>query len=116
MPSYPSIPFFDMRAGFRQTGPQNATIRTEMSSGPVKMRRRFTAAPRVIQASTGQLTQTELATFEMFYETTLQMGALSFTHTYPPTGATETFRFTGGYEVVPFGQGYAVSAELEILP
>jgi len=50
MPVYPSIPFFELRATFRQSGPQNATLRTN------------------------------------------------------------------SYEVVPFATGWAVSAQLEILP
>jgi hypothetical protein len=116
MASWPSIPFFDERQGFSQSGPKDATIRTQMAQGPAKTRPRFTAAPKMIQGRIGELTQAELATFEAFYETILKMGSLSFTYTYPLTGATESFRFFGDYNVAPLGEGYTVTAQLEILP
>ena len=116
MPAYPaSIPFFTARDGYRETGPE-ATIRTDMSTGPAKVRRRFTAAPRRVSARIAYLTAAELATFESFFETTIAMGSLSFTAENPITGTTRTYRFVGSYDVEPRGVGYTVSAELEILP
>ena len=116
MASWPSIPFFDEREGFTQSEPRGAVLRTQMDAGPAKQRRRFTAAPKVIQGRIGEVTQAELETFEAFYKDTLKMGALSFTTTYPPTGETESFRFMSGYSVSPLGEGYTVTAQLEILP
>lgn len=117
MTAWPSdLPFFDMRQGFSQSGPQNAKLRTSMDAGPEKVRPRFTAAPKAINGQTGQLTEAQLADFEDFYATDLGMGSLSFTRTYAVTGTVKTFRFVGGYSVTPFGQGYRVSAQLEILP
>jgi hypothetical protein len=116
MASWPSIPFFDAREGFSQSQPIGATIRTQMSQGPAKMRRRFTAAPVQVQARIAYLTQAELATFETFYAATIKMGSLSFSGTHPITGATESFRFVDGYSVQPRGVGFTVAAQLEILP
>lgn len=116
MAAYPSIPFFKAHGNLSRSGPQNAVIRTSMDAGPDKVRRRFTAAPRRFTGTTPFLTKTELETFETFFETTLQMGALSFTATDPLSCTTKTFRFVGDYKVNPAGRAFRVSAELEILP
>jgi len=116
MASWPSIPFFDARQGFNEAAPVGATIRTQMDAGPVKVRRRFTAAPIQVQVRIPHLTKSELATFRTFYRDTIKMGSLSFTGTHPVTGATESFRFVEGYSVAPFADGFTIAATLEILP
>lgn len=114
--SYPlDLPFFTARDGWSQSAP-DAMLRTEMSAGPAKQRRRFTAAPRRMPGRIAYLTADDLAVFEDFYATDLQMGALSFTATHPVTQVEEVFRFTGGYTVEPRGVGFTVTATLEILP
>jgi len=115
--AYPAdLPFFDELDGWSQSAPVEAVIRTEMSAGPVKTRRRFTAAPRRMTGRIPYLTAAELATFESFYAVDLAMGALSLTAAHPVTEAVETFRFVDGYEVTPRGLGFTVTATLEILP
>ena len=117
MPSWPStVPFFKGHGNLSRSGPVDAVIRTNMSAGPAKVRRRFTAAPRNFTGITPFLTKTQLATFETFFEVTLQMGALSFTATDPLDCTEKTFRFVGSYNVSPSGRAFRVSAELEILP
>lgn len=111
----PALPFF-VTASRERSGPQDAVIRTQMSAGPDKVRRRTTAAPKRYSGTTPGYTRAELATFETFFADTLDMGALSFTATDPFDGNTKTFRFVGTYSVSPWGKGAQVSAELEILP
>lgn len=112
----PTLRFFIAHDGLSRSGPLGGTIRTQMDTGPAKVRRRFTAAPRRFTGVTPKMTKAELATFESFYETTLAMGALSFTAEDPLDCTSKTFRFVSGYEVVPTGRSFRVSAELEILP
>lgn len=115
MAAYPSITFFQEREGWQQS-PASGTIRTAMSSGPDKLRRRFTAAPKPMSGRIPYLNETDLNTFETFYETTLKHGSLSFTATHPRTEVTETFRFVSVPLISPRGEGYMVTADLEVLP
>jgi hypothetical protein len=63
-----------------------------MSSGPAKVRRRFTAG---IRPGHYQyiMTLAQLATFKIFFEDTCEGGALTWTMTHPVLGGTATFRF-----------------------
>jgi hypothetical protein len=87
-----SLPQFVEIDGYDETLP-DALLRTRMDAGPAKQRRRFTAAPRSLAAVTDLMTAAQGATFEAFFETTLQMGALPFDWAHPRTQATKTFRF-----------------------
>lgn len=111
-----SVPFFIAFGGLSRTGPQDAVIRTAMDHGPDKTRRRFTAAPRGYSGTSPFWTKAQLATFETYFETDLMMGALSFSAIDPMDCTVKTFRFVGGYTVVPVGRKFRVSAGLEILP
>lgn len=92
MPSWPStLP--DISLGLTET-PQDGAIRTAMSAGPVKIRRRFSAVSRSVSASL-MLTTTERATFDTFREDTLSQGALSFDMDDPRDGTSQTWRFAG---------------------
>lgn len=114
---YPStLPFFDQHPDFQKTGPLNATIRTNMSNGPAKTRRRFTAAVENFTTTTGQMTKAQLIEFESFYRNDLLMGSLEFKATSPVYGTEKSFRFVDGYSVKAFGPGFKVSATLEVLP
>ncbi|ANT39919.1 hypothetical protein RGUI_0846 [Rhodovulum sp. P5] len=117
MAVWPSIPFFVARDGWQRTGPENAVLRTDMETGPAKQRRRTTAAPKRWSGAIPSLTAAELASFETFFDTTLQTGALSFTATDPADETVKTFRFVGGYRVTQPDPGvFRVAAELEVLP
>ena len=110
-----SLPFFDRADGHSRTGPQNAVIRTQMDTGPAKVRRRTTLAPKIYSGIMRPLTKAEFATFEAFFEDTIAAGSLSFHATDEWDGVLKEFRFVGTYTMQPAGVRAAVSAELEIL-
>jgi hypothetical protein len=87
-----SLPQAPLEAAYNEMAPDMA-VRTEMDAGPAKVRRRFTAAPRPFPGIEFSLTFAQYATFDDFYVTTLQGGALSFNWQHPITGASATFRF-----------------------
>jgi len=103
---------------------QSAVVRTDMSAGPPKVRRRFTA---VSDFWSGYMVMdsTELADFKTFYTTTTSYGSLSFDFPdqFNLTGPTVTARFkidSGGqpYSISPDADttDWQVSFTLEILP
>lgn len=117
MPTWPaSIPFFHAGSDMVRRGPQGAALRSEMSFGPAKVRRRTSAAPARRDGRIPFLSKTQLDTFEAFFRVTLGEGALSFDASDPFDGVNRTFRFVESYEVRRSGRGYSVTAELEILP
>lgn len=71
---------------------QSSLIRTEMDTGPAKVRRRYSGSLLHVQF-TMQTTGTQHATLDTFYETTLVGGSLAFEMTDPVSGETENFRF-----------------------
>lgn len=101
-------------------GPSNGVIRTEMSAGPAKQRRRFTAVTRPVALSFAPLTSSVFAAFEAFYHIDLQGGALAFDMAHPITGSVARFRFVASEEpftVSPVGRdAYRLDVTLELLP
>ena len=102
-------------AGYEESPPDLA-LRTAMSVGPAKLRRRATAGVRPI-AGEMVMTSAQVATLETFYVTTLVSGTLSFTHSHPRTAVSSTFRFTAAPSYEGLGAGdYRVGLALEITP
>lgn len=93
----------------------NAMLRTAMETGPAKRRRRFTAAPAPIKG-TLTLTVAQRATLKSFFETDLQMGALSFDWTHPVTGVTASFAFVSPPRIRGDSGFLPVALDLEQLP
>ena len=97
---------------------QQGFIRTDMSQGPSKIRRRFSATPSFL---TGRiiLDGNQYAIFQSFYNVDVFGGAGDFTMADPVTGADSTFRFMKPPEVTHLTgrQGlttlYRVSLSLE---
>lgn len=117
MPTWPaSIPFFHSVPDMIRGGPQGAVLRSEMSIGPDKVRRRTSSAPARRDGRLADLSLAQLDTFEAFFRVTLGEGALSFDASDPFDGVTRAFRFMDSYEVRRSGRRYSVTAELEILP
>lgn len=88
-----------------------------MEQGPVKSRRRFTAAPRAIAGTTDIISDADVATFEAWYSDTIEDGALSFTADHPVTGVATQFRFTDTYELIYINDDKnRIQLKLEILP
>lgn len=87
-----------------------------MDSGPAKMRRRYTAAPRMFQLMF-RLTSTQLAAFDLFFVTTSRMGSLRFNYTHPRTSVACEARFVGAPVYGnPLGTECDVSFKIEVLP
>lgn len=112
----PLVPFLVALGDMTRTGPQGATIRTQMDAGPDKVRRRTTAAPQRFRGATPFLSQAQLDAFEAFFADDLAMGALPFRARDPISCRTRSFRFIDSYTVSKNGSQAQVSAELEILP
>ncbi|MFH1158064.1 MAG: hypothetical protein V1721_04170 [Pseudomonadota bacterium] len=110
--SLPASPLLD---SFRETVP-DSVIRTSMEQGPAKLRRRTTAAVRVLSVAY-LMSKDQVTALETFYLTTLQGGSFPFDFTHPRTGATVSCRFVKPPE---YGSGngsfFRVTVELEILP
>lgn len=120
MPSWPgSLPQDPVWNALQATGPNSGWIRTQMDVGPAKERRRSTTSPRVYQMTLAQVTEAQLATFETFFESTLQMGTLAFDMNDPITGASKSWRFfktNGGYSISPMTRDeYRITFTLERL-
>jgi hypothetical protein len=117
MASWPgTLPDFVTIDGFQETIPSNV-IRSGMDTGPPKLRRRATSAPRPINC-TQILTAAQVADLETFYMTTLTGGTQQFTWKNPRTGgAVTTMRFVDPPSWVSAGGGgyYEASYKLEIL-
>lgn len=87
-------------------------------TGPSITRRRTTAVMRPLVGSM-MLTDTQVATFETFYLTTLMNGALPFTFPDPISGATLLVKFTKATPPSYAPQGannYLLSLSLMVLP
>lgn len=101
---------------------QDATIRSSMDAGPMKMRRRFSAASRYVTGSV-IMDNTQRATFDTFFETTIAEGALPFDMDDPRDGTSLEWRFMeppaftarkgNGSNVVTL---WNVTLSLEVLP
>ncbi len=95
----------------------SGAIRTQMDGGPVKQRRRFTAA---VEPITGSLVLTAAQTeiLDAFWLTTTKMGTLSFNWTHPRKLTAVEMRFvaTSPPQYTPAGGLYSVTLELEVLP
>ncbi|MEZ0260292.1 MAG: hypothetical protein ACAH80_04740 [Alphaproteobacteria bacterium] len=108
----PQSPLID---GFRET-PANTALRTEMDTGPAKLRQRTTAATATLSL-TFIISTVQLATLDSFYADTLQGGTLSFDFTHPVTGETVNCRFRQPPARAALAGGYfRTGIELEVLP
>jgi len=103
-----------LKEGFQENPPENV-LRTEMSVGPAKVRRRSTSAVRNFTVQLF-LTTTLVATFETFYVTTSKSGSLAFNFRSPRTKTLADHRFVSVPVYIPKNQGYIVSFQLELMP
>lgn len=117
----PTLPKVFEQNSFGET-PQTALIRTNMSTGPAKVRRRFTAVSRY-WSGTMIMTNAELTAFKTFFETSLVYGSLSvdFPNQYDAGATTVEARFLDEgepYSISPDGGtlDWQVSFRMEVLP
>jgi hypothetical protein len=97
---------------------QSNVIRTDMTTGPAKVRRRFTAISADVTAQL-ELSKSELAILQDFVQNTL--GEVDpFNWTNPYNGTPASFRFKEGWSSVKLKRFandlWTVSMELEMLP
>jgi len=96
-------------------------LRTQMDAGPAKMRRRFTAAPEIVELAM-RMTGEQLVTFREFVDTTIEAGALPFEWKDHRTGDPAEYRLLTEPEVAPLAprdnglEYWTVSMQVELLP
>ncbi len=112
----PTLPDFVLQEGYEE-GFSSTVIRSEMSTGPQKRRRRATAGPKPMTLSL-PLTSDELDIFIDFYENELVGGALSFTKPHPRGLGTFSYAITDK-QLPPAtsigGENYQITLHLEQL-
>jgi hypothetical protein len=110
-----TLPAAPLLEDFQELPPETA-IRTDMDTGPAKLRQRTTAAVGALMVSY-LLSKAQTATLDSFYATTLSGGTGVFTYTHPRTGATVSCRFVNPPEYAAVnGNYFKVTLTLEILP
>lgn len=112
-----SLPSKPLKDGFNETLPSPKRIRSAMGNGKEKVRRRTSSGPGKFTV-VYELTASQADTLETFYETDTKHGTLVFTADHPRTGVTMTdkFRFIDPPALVPVGEGYRATLQLEMLP
>lgn len=101
--------------GYSESLP-DVTIKSDMDSGPAKVRRRFTAGVTPI-SGTIMVTAAQLATFITFFNSTLLGGSLRFSWTEPPAHSVACeMRFTAVPTWTKIEDVYKISMSLEIMP
>ena len=109
-----TLPDYVLRDGYDESA-QDGNIRTPMEQGPAKVRRRFTAIVRNVNAVVS-LTTAQTVILDSFYDTDLAFGSLPFTWVHPRTQATVSFRFVKRHTFKPDGSQWLAALQLEILP
>src|SRR5208282_3063840 len=100
---------------FQELLPQTA-IRTDMDTGPAKIRQRTTAAVGSLMVSY-LLSTAQTEALDTFYETTLFGGSGAFDYTHPRTGVTLSCRFVSPPSYAPVnGTYFKATLTLEVLP
>lgn len=116
MPTWPaSLPQEPLIKEY-QEAPKSNVIRSEMSYGPAKARRRSTA--KMTNAQTIYLlTQAQRETFEQWFENDIADGALAFNWPRPRGGVVPVL-ITGDppYTLSTSGKNYRLSMTLQIQP
>ncbi len=109
-----TLPQKPLQDGFSSTQIEGR-IRTSMSEGPEKVRRRFTAVPEMLSCSF-HFTTSQLAEFNNFFTTTLAGGSLAYNWDHPITLQNRICRIHDLPKIVPRGADWQVSFTVEVLP
>lgn len=98
-----------------QSAYQDATVRTQMDSGPAYARQRFTPGKQI--QGVLMITKAQIVTLDSFYLVTTQAGTQPFTWTDPSTDADADMTFSAPPTITPAGGRYWRAAlQLYILP
>ena len=109
-----SLPQNVLLSGYTEE-PLDTAIRSGMSYGPDKVRRRTTAAITKVQVQM-RMTTAQVSALETFYYDTIQVsGVVDWIH--HRTRAAAEYRFLSPPRFRPYGRGYwGVTLDLELLP
>lgn len=116
MPTWPnSLPPFPEADAFQEQD-VSQVLRSEMDTGPAKVRRRFTGRVSNFPVR-WTLDGVQVSALETFFYDTLGGGSLTFTAKHPRTGANVTLRFLEPYTVTPSSHQllWNVSGKVECL-
>ena len=116
MPVWPlTLPQAPIAEGYQES-PGETVLRRPMDVGPAKQRRLYTAGVKQ-WTMTWELEASEVTTFQAFFESTLEGGALAFDLPHPRTGVSTSVRFVKPPAWHPVtGDGWQVQTVLEVLP
>jgi len=111
----PTLPQLPLEESYQER-PGEQTLRTEMTSGPSKTRRRFTADIRKFQM-TFLMLNTDITTLDSFYDATLNGGADAFDFVDVRTGNVISLKFVSPpiYTIVN-GPHWVARCSFEKLP
>lgn len=109
------LPDHVLQDGYEEMEPETA-VRSQMETGPAKLRQRFTSGRRRIKCVMS-LSGTEVDTLGTFFSTTLVGGTQPFDWVLPRTQAATTFRFVDrpNYSLEA-GDRYYANFSLEVMP
>ncbi len=94
----------------------DTVIRSEMDTGPVKLRRRFTRSIDTISCSIDITSVEQYEDLNFFFKTTLNGGVTRFELAHPITGVLTDFRFMGPPKYSPMGGfNFKVDMQWEIM-
>jgi hypothetical protein len=96
--------------------PQPVTIRTDMDTGPPKVRRRFINPVRTYACDILLKDADEYTLFDDFFYVTCKAGTDTILMPHPITGVDTVFRFVGEPEYSAVGIAWRVAFSLEELP
>lgn len=95
---------------------QAVTIRTQMDTGPGKMRRRFVNPQKTYNCEIILRDSNEYQTLTDFYYLTCQGGTDTIILAHPITGVMTTFRFATTIAFTAIGIAWKAAFQLESLP
>ena len=109
-----SLPQKPLQEGFSATK-VDGRLRTSMSEGPEKVRRRFTATSENLTCAF-HLSAAQLTTFNTFFDTTLVGGSLAYNWVHPVTSVACICRIQDMPMFAAVGVEWQVSFIVEVLP
>jgi hypothetical protein len=96
--------------------PQEIVVRTDMDTGPPKVRRRFVNPVRAYTCDIVLRNATEYTTLRDFYYVTCLGGTDTILMPHPITGVDTSFRFASPPKFSALGIAWRAAFELEALP
>lgn len=115
IPTWPdTLPQNLLMDSYEETAP-DVLIKSNMETGPAKVRRRVTASVRPVKGHQ-IMTQEQLGIFKAFFNDTLYGGSMRFTWTDPTDDDPVEMRFVDAPTWSSQDGYYRVSMNMEILP